>query len=115
MTTSGIQQIQSFQFATPKTINRDYLLYLPKEYDTDQSRHWPFILFLHGAGERGSNLTLVKSQGLAKRLQKWEDFQFVVSDEPAMQQDQLMVKVITRYAGMPIWPFAFAVATGVRG
>jgi len=78
MTTAGIQQVQSFQFATPKTINRDYLLYLPKEYDTDQSRRWPFILFLHGAGERGSNLELVKSQGLAKRLQKWEDFQFVV-------------------------------------
>lgn len=32
---------------------REYLLYLPKGYETERGRLWPVILFLHGNGERG--------------------------------------------------------------
>ena len=32
----------------------DYLLYLPEDYEAKES--WPLLLFLHGAGERGSDL-----------------------------------------------------------
>ena len=32
---------------------RDYLVYLPAEYDADNERRWPVLLFLHGDGERG--------------------------------------------------------------
>jgi predicted peptidase len=46
-------------------LSRRYLLYTPAE---DVARPWPLILFLHGAGERGDDLGLVKLQGLPKRL-----------------------------------------------
>ncbi|NWF59162.1 MAG: hypothetical protein HXY43_07605 [Fischerella sp.] len=40
----------------------NYLLFLPQGYQTEESV-WPMILFLHGAGERGSNLEYVKTHG----------------------------------------------------
>jgi predicted peptidase len=59
-----------------KIVRLDYLLHLPRSYpDSDQT--WPLILFLHGAGERGSNLDLVKKHGIAKIAAADEDFPFV--------------------------------------
>lgn len=54
-----------------------YLLYLPPEYDADTAKKWAFILFLHGAGERGDDLTLLRTQGLAKKLDH-DDLPFIV-------------------------------------
>jgi predicted peptidase len=46
----------------------DYLLYLPPDYGT--TRRWPLVVFLHGAGECGQNLELVRQVGLAKRIEQ---------------------------------------------
>jgi len=35
---------------------REYYLYLPAGYDSEEGRQWPVILFLHGGGERGDGL-----------------------------------------------------------
>lgn len=32
---------------------RQFLVYLPADYDVDQAYRWPVIFFLHGGGERG--------------------------------------------------------------
>jgi predicted peptidase len=32
---------------------RDFFLYIPRGYESDRTRSWPVILFLHGDGERG--------------------------------------------------------------
>jgi predicted peptidase len=53
-----------------------YLLYLPKDYDKKES--WPLVLFLHGAGERGDNLDLVKTHGPPKLVQQGKAFPFVL-------------------------------------
>ena len=53
-----------------------YLLYLPKDYDQKES--WPLLLFLHGAGERGDNLELVKKHGPPKLIEAGKDFPFIV-------------------------------------
>jgi len=49
------------------TITRDvkynFLLHLPKEYNDLQSNKWPLIIFLHGAGERGDNVEIIKEHG----------------------------------------------------
>jgi predicted peptidase len=50
-----------------KRVQLRYLLWLPSGYDDDQ-RRWPLILFLHGRGERGDDLSLVMREGLARRL-----------------------------------------------
>ena len=75
---TGMQQVERFKTKLSRSINRDYLLYLPKDYNPEQSERWPFILFLHGAGERGNNVERLKLQGLAKKLEHEPDFPFVV-------------------------------------
>ncbi|AHM63553.1 putative peptidase [Flammeovirgaceae bacterium 311] len=56
-----------------------YEIFYPDTYQQDTSKNWPLILFLHGAGERGSDLAKVKIQGLPKYLQGRRDFPFVVA------------------------------------
>jgi len=53
-----------------------YLLHLPAAYDDRPA--WPLILFLHGAGERGDDLTLVLREGLPHLLETLPDFPFIV-------------------------------------
>jgi predicted peptidase len=67
---------------TPSELERDfkvtmkYLLYLPKDYDQKDS--WPLLLFLHGAGERGDDLNLVKKHGPPKLIEEGQQFPFIV-------------------------------------
>jgi predicted peptidase len=39
---------------------REYFLYLPVGYQSETSKKWPVILFLHGGGERGDGLEDLK-------------------------------------------------------
>ncbi len=57
-------------------VRLQYLLYLPKDYDKKEA--WPLMLFLHGAGERGDNLDLVKKHGPPKLIEEGKSFPFVV-------------------------------------
>jgi predicted peptidase len=41
-----------------------YLLHLPPGYKQNGNRRWPLIFFLHGIGERGSDIELVKQHGI---------------------------------------------------
>ena len=54
-----------------------YVLYLPPGYHQDKNRRWPLMLFLHGAGERGQKLSMVRRHGPPK-LAAQERFPFVV-------------------------------------
>ena len=54
-----------------------YLLFLPKSNEA-QEFPLPIILFLHGAGERGSNLEDLKRIGVAKIVEEQPDFPFIV-------------------------------------
>lgn len=67
-----------FEKEIVKKVSLRYLLYLPKDYGKKQNAKWPMILFLHGMGERGNNLELVKKHGIPKIVEKKEDFPFVV-------------------------------------
>ncbi|WP_414585645.1 prolyl oligopeptidase family serine peptidase [Scytonema sp. PCC 10023] len=58
------------------TNNYNYLLFLPKSYEAQEFR-LPMILFLHGAGERGSNLEDVKRNGIARIVEEQPDFPFI--------------------------------------
>ena len=60
-----------------RTIEMQYLLYLPPAYDSSEEK-WPLLLFLHGAGERGDDLELVKVHGPPKMIAQGRDFPFVV-------------------------------------
>ena len=72
------QTPQIFEKEIVKHLKAGYLLYLPESYTKDTEKSWPMILFLHGAGERGDNLELVKVEGLPKNLETIKDFPFIV-------------------------------------
>jgi predicted peptidase len=59
------------------TMSLRYLLHLPPGYGKDRSQRWPTILFLHEAGERGSDIDLVKQHGIAKVAEQDPDFPFI--------------------------------------
>ena len=57
-------------------VTLDYWLYLPEDYEKQD--RWPLVLFLHGAGERGSDLALVKKHGPPKLVQAGKQFPFIL-------------------------------------
>jgi predicted peptidase len=57
-------------------IELSHLLYLPPGYE--DGGDWPLVLFLHGVGERGQDLELVKLQGIPSLIEQGQDFPFVV-------------------------------------
>ena len=63
-----------------------YLLFLPKDYGID-NRKWPVMMFLHGSGERGDDLSLVKVHGPPKLVEERPDFPFIVIS-PQCPKDQ---------------------------
>jgi predicted peptidase len=73
------QHAQTMRKQVEVTVN--YQLYLPAEYGKEQGKKWPLILFLHGAGERGDDINLVKKHGPPKLLDGKTDLpvaQFIV-------------------------------------
>ncbi|HEX4205290.1 MAG TPA: PHB depolymerase family esterase [Ktedonobacteraceae bacterium] len=62
---SSVQQ-QARDFTCQVTRHFAYLLYLPGDYDAAQS--WPLVLSLHGSGERGDDLDLVKLHGIPRLI-----------------------------------------------
>lgn len=64
-------------FDHPSRSEIRYLLYLPAAYETAPEPS-PMILFVHGDGERGEDLALVKREGLPRLLEHNRDFRFVV-------------------------------------
>jgi len=71
------QTEQTFSTQIMKTASLNYLLYLPPDYEAQDK--WPLIIFLHGYGERGSDLELVKKHGLPKRIAAGDDFPFIIA------------------------------------
>ncbi|MGC9455530.1 MAG: prolyl oligopeptidase family serine peptidase [Phycisphaerae bacterium] len=55
-----------------------YLLHVPASYEEDGERHWPMIVYLHGAGARGDDPKRIQNAGLPRRLLTEEDFPFIV-------------------------------------
>ena len=63
------------------TIKLNYLLHLPDDYGKDPAKKHPVMLFLHGAGERGTDVTRVQIHGPPKLLAAGTDLpvkQFIV-------------------------------------
>jgi predicted peptidase len=79
------QHADVFARTVTKEIRMNYLLYLPKDYGKADKK-WPLILFLHGAGERGDNIELVKKHGPAKLAAEGKDFDFIIVSPQCPQE-----------------------------
>ena len=65
------------KFSFNITFQMEYLLFLPESYAQSNNQKFPLILFLHGAGERGSDLDSVKRHGIPKIVETNPDFPFI--------------------------------------
>ncbi|MDQ3397373.1 MAG: phospholipase, partial [Deinococcota bacterium] len=60
------QTHRSFETTVTRRVRLNYLLHLPPGYeahdqtDDKNAGAWPLVFFLHGAGERGSDLNKLK-------------------------------------------------------
>ncbi len=70
------QQSVEFTATVKAEVPMNYLLYLPPNYE-DQA-DWPLLVFLHGAGERGDDLTQVQVHGPPKLIEQGKDFPMIV-------------------------------------
>ncbi len=68
--------LQSLTLDRAINVKMEYLLYLPEDYDQKES--CPLLIFLHGAGERGTDLQRVKTHGPPKLIEQGQQFPFIV-------------------------------------
>ena len=71
---SGQQIAQRTSISCVKEMN--YLLYAPKEMSAEQK--YPLLLFLHGGGEAGDSIELLKTHGPPKLIAQGKDYPFYV-------------------------------------
>ncbi|MCX6926869.1 MAG: prolyl oligopeptidase family serine peptidase [Verrucomicrobia bacterium] len=70
--------VKHFQFKKTQSTELDYLLFLPKGYDAKAEKRWPMMLFLHGAGERGTDIWKVATHGPPKNVATHPYFPVIV-------------------------------------
>jgi predicted peptidase len=104
----GAQVPLSMERQLVREARADYLLFLPPGYDARQ--RYPMILFLHGGGERGDDLSRVAVHGPPKLVQQRpEEFPFIVVSPQVPADriwstrvlDALLDEVTERYAVDP--------------
>jgi len=71
------QTVNNFEKEIKLTLTANYLLYLPKDYN-ESDNDFPLVLFLHGSGERGTDIEKVKIHGLPKLISEGKEFPFIV-------------------------------------
>ncbi|MGH7136708.1 MAG: prolyl oligopeptidase family serine peptidase [Pirellulales bacterium] len=73
----GDQEEKQFEKEVLVKVKLNYLVFLPDDYEKSDKK-WPLILFLHGAGESGDDLSKVKKHGPPKIVETKTDFPFIV-------------------------------------
>jgi len=87
----GKQVAQQFTSTYAPSETTRYLLFLPNDYSKTDKK-WPLMQFLHGAGECGDDLELVKIHGPPKLVEKRpQDFPFVIVSPQATKVDWPLV------------------------
>lgn len=79
---------------TPADVLR-YLVHLPDDYDADPGRLWPLVLFLHGSGERGSDLDLAAVHGPPRLADDGHEFPFILVTPQCGESSQWVAEVST--------------------
>ena len=101
--TAGAQTEQLFTATISHEATFRYLLYLPKDYGVDPMKQFPLVLFLHGAGERGTNVQKVAVHGPPKLIAAGREFPFICVSpqcpENQIWDDDALVKLISQLRG----------------
>lgn len=72
----------------------EYQLFIPRDLPAARGKSWPLMLFLHGSGERGSDIARVKVHGPPKYADAHGDFPFIlISPQLPAEQDWDIAKL----------------------
>lgn len=101
----GVQTAQP----APAAGGYPYLIFKPRGYDADRTQQWPLVIFLHGSGERGTDIEAVKRNGPPKIIAQHAGSPFILvspqleaaSDEDrrwdTAKLDQLLASIRAKY------------------
>jgi predicted peptidase len=64
--------------ATGNAAPLQHLVHLPPQYDAEPGKRWPTIVFLHGSGERGDDMSHLWRYGILKRIRQGANLPFIV-------------------------------------
>ncbi len=90
-------QLQSLETSVSQTEKMNYLLYTPPQ----QKASYPLMVFLHGGGEGGDDIELVKKHGPPKLIAQGRDFPFYMFApqnpyKKGLWDDQLVDKMVDK-------------------
>jgi predicted peptidase len=71
-------EAKTFTSSGKNPIKVEYLLYLPKGYQTNSATRWPLMIYLHGAAERTDNVFGITWHGPPKLVRQGHNPQFVI-------------------------------------
>ncbi len=74
----AVQRQTAWSMTAPNLYSFKYLLYLPAGYNTDTAVRWPLMVFLHGAGERGTDVERVAVNGPPLLIERGRDYPCIV-------------------------------------
>src|SRR5258706_15572398 len=77
-TNAGSLSSGKLKWRVCKTVELRYLCYLPRDYNPKGRQRWPLLLFLHGSGERGTNVQSVAIHGPLSMAKQGRDFPFII-------------------------------------
>lgn len=72
------QTEQQFTGKVTRDVKLGYQLYIPDNYLATDPSPWPLVLFLHGSGERGTDLSKVAVHGPARLAKEGKSFPFIL-------------------------------------
>ena len=117
------QAAKQFRFSQGKNGTVNYLLFLPKDYGKESGKTWPLILFLHGSGERGTNVWKVATHGPPSRVAAHPDFPFIIVSPQCPEGEHwsndsllaLLDDVLSHYAADPTRIYLTGLSMGGYG
>lgn len=69
---------EEFRNAELDTYGNAYLIYLPEEYERNTEKRWPLLFFLHGMGDRGTNVFLLTKASPFKMIREKGPLPFII-------------------------------------
>ena len=82
-------------------VRMPYLVILPKEYD-QKPGPWPVLLYLHGAGDRGTDIALVRRVRAVQEALVRKDYPFILLAPQETDPDQAWISAPVRTVVMQI-------------
>lgn len=74
----SIQGVATSTYSKESVCNYQYALFKPSNNQAAINGQYPLIIALHGAGERGNDLQLLRKHGVLKLAERQSDFPFYV-------------------------------------